>query len=87
MDRLPAWIYIQAEWVKNAECVRRIVESIARGTKGNTDIQLLVEYGAFEKALYFPVALAANILWRPTEDMKNLIEKTMINPVVQFVNL
>lgn len=86
-DRLPAWKYIQAEWMKNVKYAKKITESIARKTKGNTDIQLLVEYGAFEKEIFFPVALAAKIMWQPSADVTELIEKTMLNPFVKFVNL
>ena len=86
-DRKPAWKYIQAEWIKNAEYVRKTARNIEGKTKGETDIQLLVEYGAFEKEIFFPVALAAAILWNPDENVNGLIEKTALNPAVKFVNL
>ena len=86
-DRKPAWKYIQAEWIKNAEYVRKIARKIAEKTKGETDIQLLVEYGAFEKEIFFSVALAAAILWNPNENENGLIEKVALHPAVKFVNL
>ncbi len=85
-DRRPAWKYIQAEWIKNAEYMRKTVASIRKTTNGAADMQLLLEYGAFEKEIFFPVALYANTLWNPDEETFVLIEKTMLNPYVKFVN-
>lgn len=86
-DRKRAWKYIEAKWLKNAEYVRKTTAQIAKNTHGETDIQLLVEYGAFEKEIFFPVALAAAILWNPNENTDVLIEKTALHPAVKFVNL
>lgn len=52
-DRRPAWKYIQAEWIKNAEYMRKTVTSIRKTTNGAADMQLLLEYGAFEKEIFF----------------------------------
>lgn len=84
-DRIPAWKFMQAEWIKNADSVKKTTEILASETHGDADIQLLVEYGAFEKAIFFPVALAAEILWQPDLSEKALIERAMLNPYVHFV--
>lgn len=86
-ERLQSWKSIQAAWMKNAAYARSIVQLIAEKTHGQTDIQLLVEYGAFEKGVFFPVALAAELLWAPSADIPDIIEKVMLDPVVKFVNL
>ena len=86
-DRLPSWKYIQAEWIKNANCVRDMTNRIAGFTKGNTDVQLLVEYGAFEKAIMFPVAFAAETLWQPDDTTENILERVLLNPNVKTANV
>lgn len=86
-DRLPTWKYAQAEWMKNAEYAKIITKTIAERTRGQTDVQLLVEYGAFEKEIYFPVALAAELMWEPFADVSDIIEKVALNPAVKFVDL
>lgn len=87
IDRLPSWKYIQTEWIKNAEYARVIMQSIAEKTHGQTDVQLLVEYGAFEKEIYFPVALAAELMWNSDSNVSDIIEKVALNPAVKFVNI
>lgn len=86
-DRKRAWKYIQAEWLKNADYVKKMTERIAKKTNGKTDIQLLVEYGAFEREIFFPVALAAAFLWDYTADASEIIERVSLNPFVKFANL
>ena len=86
-ERAAAWKYIQAMWLKNAEYVRKTAETIAETMKEKSEIQLLVEYGAFEKHIYFPVALAAEILWTPTESVQKLIERATLNPYAYFENI
>ena len=60
---------------------------IAGLTKGNTDVQLLVEYGAFEKAIMFPVAFAAETLWQPDDTTENILERVLLNPNVKTANV
>jgi len=84
-NRLPYWKYMQAEWIKNADCVRKTTKTIEECTKGNADVQLLVEYGAFEKAIMFPVAFAAENLWATEESTSEIIERVMLNPYVRLV--
>ena len=86
-DRAAAWKFIQAMWLKNAEYVRKTTEMIAKGMKEKSEIQLLAEYGTFETHIYFPVALAAEIMWSPTEDTQTLIERATLNPYVYFENI
>ena len=86
-ERASAWKYIQAMWLKNAEYVRKTTETIAKTMKEKSEIQLLLEYGAFEKHIYFPVALAAEILWTPYESAQTLIERATLNPYAYFENL
>ncbi len=84
-NRLPYWKYMQAEWIKNADCVREMTEVVAKNTKGGADVQLLVEYGAFEKEIMFPTAFAAECLWETKETTSEIVERVMLNPEVKCV--
>lgn len=79
-ERREAWRYCQAEWVRNADYARRETEVIARKTGGNTTIQLLCEFGALEKGLFLPLLLASEILWNPSENTADLVERVMRDP-------
>lgn len=86
-DRRETWKYVQAEWIKNAEYARKTLQAIATSTAGDTDVQLLVESGAFEKAVLFPVALAATMMWDASQESALSIEKAMRNPFVQLTGV
>lgn len=83
-DRLPSWKYYTAEWIKNADFAARLTRRISEATHADADIQLLVEYGAFEKAIMPPVALAAEMLWQPCGGTAEIIERVMQNPFVEM---
>lgn len=84
-DRREAWKYCQAEWIKNADYVRRETEAIARETGGDATIQLLCEYGALEKGLFLPLLLASELLWNPTECTIDITERVMRSPLLYLV--
>jgi len=46
-----------------------------------------VEYGAFEKAIMFPVAFAAETLWQPDDTTENILERVLLNPNVKTANV
>lgn len=86
-DRTATWKYIQAQWIKNAEYVRKQTAFVAQTRKDQSEIQLLVEYGAFEKHIWFPVALAAEMMWCANDRTEASVERAMMNPYVYFGNL
>ena len=86
-DRTATWKYIQAQWIKNAEYVRKQTIFVAQTRKDQSEIQLLVEYGAFEKHMWFPVALVAEMMWCANDRTEASVERAMMNPYVYFGNL
>ena len=83
-ERLPSWKYYTAKWIKNADFAARLTRRISEKTDTDADIQLLVEYGAFEKAIMPPVALAAEMLWQPCGETADIVERVMQSPFVKF---
>ena len=84
-ERREAWKYCQAEWIRNADYVRRETAALAEETGGDTTIQLLCEYGALEKGLFLPMLLASEMLWNPSEDKDSVIERVMRSPLLYLV--
>ena len=84
-ERREAWKYCQAEWIRNADYARRETAAIAKETGGDAVIQLLCEYGALEKGLFLPMLLASEILWNPTEDKDDIIERVMKSPLLYLI--
>lgn len=84
-ERREVWKYCQAEWIRNADYVRRETAALAEETGGDTTIQLLCEYGALEKGLFLPMLLASEMLWNPSEDKDSVIERVMRSPLLYLV--
>ena len=82
-DRI--WKFIQAAWLKNASYAQKIIALIA---EKNPDaiVQALVEDAMFEKDIFFPVALYAELLWDPKSDIGELTECVANYPCVTFAN-
>ena len=74
------WKYLQAYWLANAKYVKKTVETL----DSNTLVAALVEDGAFEEKLWFPVALYAEILWDPHRDTETILTKAALLPDVCF---
>ena len=74
------WKYLQAYWLANAKYVKKTVEAL----DSNTLVAALVEDGAFEEKLWFPVALYAEILWDPHRDTETILSKAALLPDVCF---
>lgn len=83
-DRI--WKLQQAGWIENAECLRRILEAVAKASK-DCVVQALVEDSMFENKIAFPVALYAEMLWAPNQSSLELIGLVSKYPCVQFSNI
>ncbi len=78
------WRYIQNGWLTHGEVARRIVSQLANGRAGQTDVTFLVEDGLFEEALWYPVALAGEMLWNADRSMDELTQAAACRPDVVF---
>ena len=86
-ERTASWKYFQAKWMKNAEYFRKTAALIADATQGKANMQMLVEFGAFEKQIPFPAAFAAEAFWSPELSSEELKEMVALSPFVKFSNL
>lgn len=81
-----SWKVIQAAWLKNAVYAQKIIALIAE--KGGVPVvEALVEDAMFEKDVFFPVAVYAELLWTPGRELGELIECVSNYPSVTFANL
>lgn len=80
------WKLQQADWLKNAEYVRRIIETVAKSAK-DTVVQALVEDAMFENKIIFPVALYAEMMWTPTQNSLEMIGQVSKYPCVNYSNI
>ncbi len=74
------WKYLQAYWISNAAYVKRTVETLQEDHL----VAALVEDGMFEKNVWYPVALYAEILWDPHRKMEEVMAETALIPDVKF---
>lgn len=84
-DRI--WKLQQAGWLKNADYLRRIIESVEKYGKSDAVVQALVEDAMFENQIPFPTALYAEMLWTPGRDTAEMIEQVSKYPCVNFSNI
>lgn len=74
------WKYIQAYWISNAKYVKEKVEKL----DSDTLVAALVEDGLFDKKVWYPVALYAEILWNPKKDIDEILKDTALMTDVSF---
>ena len=86
INRNRIWKIQQAAWLKNAEYVRRTVETVKNSGK-DAVVQALVEDGMFENEITFPVALYAEMLWNPEEPSAEMVSRVSKYPCVNYGNL
>lgn len=91
MKKSRIWKTLQADWLKNAECVRKMIEWLAAQDKASEGkasiIEALVEDGVFEQEIMLPVALYAQMLWTPDIPAADLIGQVAKYPHVRFANV
>ena len=61
------WRYVQTRWIRNARYAHRMLGHFGR----SDELAFLLEDGALEHDIFFPAALAAEMLWsdRPVEEL------------------
>lgn len=74
------WKYIQAYWISNAKYVKEKVEKL----NADTLVAALVEDGLFDKKVWYPAALYAEILWNPKKDIDEILKDTALMTDVSF---
>ena len=84
-DKAKIWKYVQAYWIRNADKAYEIIKLLAKQKNGDLCITALVEDGAFEKGIYYPVALYSEMLWDTEADIKDLMCNVALNENVEFV--
>ena len=62
-----------------------MIKLIQAQSDGNVYLTALVEDGMFEKKLYYPVALFAQMLWDCNADLKDLICDTALCDNIEFI--
>lgn len=68
------WHYIQCDWLVYGDYCRRILKQLADGCEGRANVTFLVEDGMFEEEIWYPVALAAEMLWNPGKTFAELTQ-------------
>lgn len=78
------WRVVQAYWLRNAAYAHEMIRLIA--SEGNADkcITALVEDGGFEARLPYPVAIWAQMLWNPSQDLQDILCDTALRPDVSM---
>ncbi len=76
------WKVVRGGWLKNAEYVRKIISLIAKD--GNEPIvEALVEDAMLENKITLPVAIFAQTLWTPDDDVETIIARASKNSFVE----
>lgn len=74
------WKYIQAYWITNAKYLHEIVRKL----DSDTLVAALAEDGAFERNIWYPIALYAQMLWNPDRTTEEILTETALMPDVTF---
>ena len=84
-DKKKIWKKLQADWLRNAEYIRKTVELIANSGK-DVILEALVEDSIFERKIMFPAALYAELLWTPDKPVHEILSDVAGYPCVEFAN-
>lgn len=79
------WKYVQAYWLRNADKALEMIRLMCEKRQGKLCLVALVEDGAFDAHIYYPVALLAEMLWDCHKDLKDLMADTTVRDYVEFV--
>lgn len=83
-DKLFFWRYAQAYWIKNLKHTLDIIKMIASKDIKKLSVMALVEDGMWEEHLWYPVALFAESLWNPYEEVDELVKKVSLTKDAYF---
>ena len=78
------WRMVEAGWIANASYAYDTVKAIAADTKGDCCLTALVEDGVFERAIHYPVALLAEMLWDTEKDTAELTYSVALRDYITF---
>ena len=78
------WRIVEAGWIANASYAYDTVKAIAADTKGDCCLTALVEDGVFERAIHYPVALLAEMLWDTEKDTAELTYSVALRDYITF---
>jgi hypothetical protein len=78
------WKYIQANWIKNLNCLVDTVRVVCSKNINRVTIAALAEDGGWEDKVWYPVALFAETLWDPYQSSEEILKKVANNNDVHF---
>lgn len=81
------WRIIQGDWIEHVPYAAALLRETARLTGGDAELQWLVEDGCFEDGIFYPVAMAAALLWDAEADVTGMMGQVARIPAVRFANL
>jgi len=76
------WKIIRAEWLKNADLLRKTVALIVQSGH-NAIIEALVEDAMLENRITLPVAIYAEALWSPERSIRDILRIAAKHPFVE----
>ena len=80
-EKRDIWKYIQAYWITNAKYPFEIINEL----RSDTIVAALVEDGAFEDRVWYPVALLAEMMWNTKKrTIESVLSQTALMPIVEF---
>lgn len=79
-EKTDIWRYVQAYWIRNAHYALELI----RHFDENTIVEALVEDGMFERGIWYPVALYAEMLWDSTRSAADILGTVALMPNVRF---
>ncbi len=82
--RRGTWRYVQAQWLALADKAQEMVKEMVCAASGDIGVWALVEDGAFEESIVYPVALYAEMLWEAEKDTKTLMAEVALKRYVTF---
>ena len=83
-EKSKIWKYVLANWIAYAPKVYEMIQLMNNIKGGDLDITALVEDGMFEKKIYYPVALYAEMLWNTDADIRELMAEVAMRGYVDF---
>ena len=78
------WRMVQAYWLSHAAEAQGMVKTLAEANHGDLVLCTLVEDGVFEENVMYPVALYAEMMWNPDEDISRMINDVALRGYVDF---
>lgn len=84
MEKSKIWKHVLANWIVHAPKVYEVVQLMADIKGGVLDVTALVEDGMFEKKIFYPVALYAEMLWNSCGDIKEIMSNVALRSYVEF---